>query len=623
MKRPAPPANPHSDPTMKTNVSTALRHASFAFLAALLATSCERSEPSKKQHASHTRVRGHHDSPQVTRKERNAKGGYQWLAGDFSNYQLESAHVIGNPSKSETLDADKGGLVFRGTYSVGVLAVDGDKVLLAAAMSGSKVRRNGQSCPQLEQLLDETPALITVSGNGAIQSIAFPAEVPADDRRILRSIYGLEFQMRSGTEAWATVERSTKTGNTFDCSYTIEKDGSVSKVRSASSSGNRPAAVLKESLFTARVGRCWLDSLHGREVSTHSSKEIGDIESQMSVSLHRVPSSARSETISDLMNHPPQPGEFTLEPSAAATRSSATEQMKLAILQEKHRAARYETSFGKLAAAIESGDKARSVDAMHELRDVLIAKPDFAKHVVENLKAGVSPELSAMLVHALETANTTESQSALASILKNSSDYSPDVLAQAIIAAGGLGTIKDPSIIEALDRIQSEFVGNQDEYPLGDAALFSLSRLAGHNPELRESLFAALKPMLAGNDDASRCTALLALTNTGASNPELIGLAENLLASPEANTRAAALAYFEALGNPSPSQIEAATQLLKDPVTSVQIQAIATLQAYCASAQNVESRAALKSIAADSSASTEVRDAARLALDTLSATARN
>jgi hypothetical protein len=201
----------------------------------------------------------------------------------------------------------------------------------------------------------------------------------------------------------------------------------------------------------------------------------------------------------------------------------------------------------------------------------------------------------------------------LALIIADPGSYSPTALVQSIVAAGGLGTLKDPTIIGALDSLQSSYGSTQDQYPVSDAALFSLSRLAPANPELQAPLAATLKPMLAAADEETRRNAVLALANAENFDEETQTLAEPLLTSSDPMTRGAALTYFELTPGLGADRIDSIAALAKDSTPGVQLQAVATLAAAYLH-DNEAGFAALDSIARDESAHKDVRAAARLAL---------
>lgn len=592
-----------------------------AALIALLAVSCEKPQTTASE-GKNTRHADRRDShSKEIRSTISRASGYHWTAGDSNSYQIELGYALGKSNNGTSPDPATGGLLIRGIYHLIVLAADGDTVKLAASMSESEILRNGKKCPVLSKLADSTPAILTLSNDGAMQEMAFPADVPLADRQFLRAIYGLEFQMKADTRTWTAKEAGPNKNSSFDSTYKIGNGGSIVKTREISTASEGSEWVVKESNFIGKPGNVWLESLTGKETISISSEgtPVGDAVTM--IFLKQSNSANLPEITRELLHSAPKPGDFTLEPSMAARgRISAAEQIRHEALQVKFSGVPYEVPFTALAKVSNTGNHADSLKALHDFSDMLIARPELAQQVAESLKAGVDPHMSSLLAHSLEIANTEATQKTLASILSHPGDYTPTVLSQAIIAAGGLGTLKVPAIAEALDIIQSSFVGNQDEYPLSDAALFSLSRLAETNPELQQPLIDVLIPQLKGTDEEARCTAVLAMTNTGIYNAELMGHAQNLLGSPGTETRAAALAYFEGATDLGSEHIQAIASLLQDSQEPVQLQAVSTLAA-ASQHGNREGLAALMGIAKDNKASEGVREAARHAIDAASATA--
>ncbi|MEO7098976.1 MAG: hypothetical protein ABI162_06410 [Luteolibacter sp.] len=609
---------------MKNNPSRLkARHFITAAAVALLTVACDR-QVASTSHGT-TRHPQQHAAAKVFSPPPALPGAaaFNWHPGDTSSFTLEVGFAFG-PAADDTAvpDPAKGGLVISGNYHLGVLSVEGDTVTLAAALSDGKILRGGERSPIFENLVNSTPAVLTLAKDGTLQRIAFPADVPTEDRQILRAIFGWEFQARSGAASWTSKETVKDTGGSFLATYTANGDGSVTKVRSFIPGEQGPEQKVEASHFAGRAGRCGLDYLRGQEITTVilDGKTAG--ESLIKVSLERSAPGPLPELVKSMLRSIPRPGEFTEEPTAAAARRlSAAEQIRIAMLRQKYRAVPYELLFGALEKVSNTGSHADALQALHDFRDLLLVRPDLAPRVAESLKSGISPQLSALLAHALELANTEATQHTLADILSHPHDFTPPVLAQAIVAAGGLGQLKDPEIAEALDQIQSQFGDTPNEIPLNEAALFSLSRLATANPELQEPLIAALTPYLAGSNDEDRCSALLALTNARLYTPDLLGRAENLLASPEPQTRSAALAYFEHIPELSPGQTQAVANLLRDANVSVQVQAVDTLSAAYQRAPRPDILAELAAVAGDASASADVREAARRAMTNASSTA--
>jgi hypothetical protein len=582
----------------------------------MLAVSCEKTKTTAARTPEKSALADRTARDKEPRDMQSRTSGFQWKTGASNSYSIELSYSFGKPGAAA--DAESKGLIVRGDYHLAVLAAENNTVTLAATLSDTRVLRAGENCPILGDLVNSSPAIITLSGDGSIKEIGFAANIPDRDRTFLRAIYGFEFQMRNGVKTWTTKESEAYSNSEFIATYSYGNEGSVMKTRKISAKKEGPEQEILTSKFIGKVGKCWLDSLKGSETTAISNEGTVMGETHMSLTLEHKENTELPEIAKRLIATMPKSGEFTpVATEAAAGCVSAFETLRMGEIHRKFENVPFEVPFDALAKVSDTGNHADALPALNEFSDMLKARPELAARVVESLKTNVTPRMSALLAHSLELANTESSQKALATILKNPRDYSSTVLAQSIVAAGGLGAIKDPAIIEGLDEIQSNFGDNQDEYPLSDAALFSMSRLAQSNPELQGPLAATLKNGLASTSDETRRTAVLALTNAKIYDAELMTLAQDLFTSSEPETRSSALAYFEAAPALGTKHIESVSDLLKDSNVSVQVQAVSTLMASYEKNEEPSSLAALKAIIGDNSASKEVRENAMLAVKKL------
>jgi hypothetical protein len=242
-----------------------------------------------------------------------------------------------------------------------------------------------------------------------------------------------------------------------------------------------------------------------------------------------------------------------------------------------------------LRAADQATRHAEQMPAIERMRDWLQAHPDQAFRVAEKLKDNsLSDIATGLLVHTLELAGShQEAQDALAMIL-NGKEYSDQVLAQTVVASGGVGELKSDSLKAVLRTIAFD-PPSVSNLALNDAAVLALGVLAKDNPGLANDLGQHLYSNLTPDknlDPADTVVALHALANGHISNPDSIAQACELLKTASSDrVRAAAVDYLGRVAS-SAGEIKEA---LHDPASSVVVNAVHALTADRApSSDNVD-----------------------------------
>jgi hypothetical protein len=167
-------------------------------------------------------------------------------------------------------------------------------------------------------------------------------------------------------------------------------------------------------------------------------------------------------------------------------------------LRERYAGVTTAAALEQLSAAVRqsSDDDSAISESITHLTELITAFPERAGELAVLLKnPGLPDAVRAQAMHALELAarETPAAQTALANILRQTESYSPEALSQAIVAAGGVKTIRDSGLEEVLSNIAST---HPDPF-LSDAATFALGRLARTNEGIRSRITPGLSAILA------------------------------------------------------------------------------------------------------------------------------
>lgn len=494
---------------------------------------------------------------------------WQWPAKAQATYLIEQS--INLEAGDADMVPDACGLTaVAGRLHVCLLEVNAKSVTLAMQLSdvtfttgdaaGSERRRE----PVMESLLNGTPGVVRLGRDGRLLSCDLPATLADEDRVMLEELFAIEFVLGGGPE-WQTNE--TMHGLPCRCHYRAESGDRFVKSREAlAGPEGQPSRRIVQSEFTAVAGSFWLESLSGAEKFECTWKGQTVCTAGTSMKLSRLPEATIPESLLALAADPAKRAGLVsgadLASHSESRQASARERQRIARLVEKYGQVPASKMIDDLSAAVASApDHAATLPAMQALRDWLLANPARSAEVAEALKnPALADGVTARAAHALELAgqSSPQSQAALAAILAAPRDtYSPAVLMQAAVAAGGVGVVQSPELLTALKAaVTGENPG--EDYLLNDAALYALGALSRDNPELRPGLTETLSPRLAMNGETSpedTATALRTLANAGIKETAVMEQALALSAGhSEPGVRMAAIDFFAASGQPEALQ---------------------------------------------------------------------
>lgn len=490
--------------------------------------------------------------------------GWNWPAGAAASYRIEQ--IIDIAGAGGTMSPDTTGrTTVSGMLHVCLAAAAGDRVTLAMQLSGvtctslAEGTSSVERAPVIEEMLNNSPCLLHLGRDGTLLSCELPAGLADDDRVMLEGLLGIEFVLRGG-RSWTTDERAQ--GLAWQCRYTLRDDGEVTKTRRAlPGAEGQPSQVTLTSAFTARAGDFWIESLSGGEQTECSYQGSRVCTASARMQMTRVLETAVPGSLRVLASSPASWKAFVSNAALDGSQpraASARARQHQARLAARFAGVTCERMIADLDEAVQKdAGHAATIPAMHALRDWLLTKPGSSARLAGLLQdRSLSDALTARMVHALELAGRQipEGQGALADILKAPpGSYSPGVLMQAAVAAGGTGRLLSPELLPAL-KAAAAGENPGEGFLLNDAALYAIGSLARDNAELRPDLVHSLSPSLSRDgsiapDDTA--AALRTLANAGIAETSLAAQALELMQHhPEPDVRQAAIDYLAATTPP-------------------------------------------------------------------------
>ena len=398
--------------------------------------------------------------------------------------------------------------------------------------------------PTWEALFAHTPVQVDLLRDGRILDIRLPRSVNAEDAtRLSNVISACQVILRPET-AYQVVETDANGSSTWR--YRRSAEGLKKERLAFAAKADQPfQTTVNRSAIVAKLGPFWLDSIEGSEAFTINLPGESEPLAQPTTEwkLRRIPT---PEGL-DLGPTPPTDWASAQDPSRASASdepavpapdrsSDLTAEDALKRLEERSR------------QMTEDTDIFPEIEA---LADLLRARPERADELARLLRdPSLSDPVRAWAMHALELAarDSAPAQSALAEFLRNPESASPEALSQAIVAAGGVGLILDPALVEALSGLAT---GAEDPL-LSDAATFALGRLAETNPAIRDLITPGLTAILEDTSQAPEDLkmALWTLRNGKITSELLRARAETLSRSVDPGLRAAAGQYLELYDQP-------------------------------------------------------------------------
>lgn len=487
-----------------------------------------------------------------------------WRQGDGGSYQLQVAvRLSDSPDKL----GQHGETRIGGKLCLVVLEANPQQIKLGAAMRDSFFLAGGERVGSMEELFNATGAILTLSPEGDLLSLAFQREIPAEDRDTLRLAYGgLQFTVRNLPIYQVDENLPGLAAKPFHATY---QRLDVSRIRKTRSIPDEEEALLGnyhriiDSDFSATVG----NSFYLSELSGFEDSLIGfngqTLSSRISISLRQIESIQMPSALSDLVANPASRSVFTELPSGTAGKS-ISQAMREQALAAKWGSAPFSQVLDPVEAAA-TGSMQDAIKPLHDYEEWLrVHAEDGPALVLETLQTmQANNALSGLLLHGLAQAGTPSSRDALASIMKQSEAFPPTVAIQTAVSAGGV-TTPDEALRSALIPLLDSTV--QDEaYRLSDSALFAYARLAKDDQSCLELLKKRVEPWLDSNaSQGDTLKALGALSNAALDDARFVHRAAELTRATDSDTRLAATEYLAALPN-STVAASVMEELLSDP----------------------------------------------------------
>lgn len=477
---------------------------------------------------------------------------YQWKPGATQSYEFH-LQLKFTPAANQPLAAQVAmDLEVSGALSLLVLTAGKSQATVAMGLSDVRVLSHGAPAVALGRLIERNPCVLDLDPDGSIKTMRWKAGLAEDDRRLVAALYRWPFVLKAGATTW-TASEEDETGR-YAADYRVIADGTVIKSRRSvnqlttlGASAPEATQSVQTSRFAGLPGEVWLEKLTGEETTRVMLNGQTFGHSRLTLSLVRADSPAPlSPALAALAAKPDGANAFIR--TSASTEASSFEQLQLQERAEKLRGKSFATVLQPLKEAAErAGSHADTLPALQNLVDWLKENPEGAGEVAASLKSASDDDLSALLAHSLEAADTLQSQEALAAVLEDFVNCPTPALLQSIVAASGLTELRSERIVSALrDIVVAEFTGDS-EFDANDTALYAMSELAKHDADLRGELAGALVPRLAPEEDAEDIrTSLLALQNAAITQGRIA--AESLAAShPDPLVRETALSYLASI----------------------------------------------------------------------------
>ena len=495
-----------------------------------------------------------------------------WVEGDRATWKIATTIRF---LESSAADATTGETKLTAHMHAVVLDASLAEVTLAVALTVPEYSQEQSRVPAIEQLLGDTPAILSLKPDGTMKSVRFPVSIPDEDRQVLMLAYGWEFVVRP-TETYETIESFAGDENaSFQAAYRREPDGVLVKTRTTAPS-NLDASSRQEmtsSRFTGKLGHLWLASLAGSE---QTRVFIGDsmlVAPTVSVSLNEVESEPLPKSLQRLSSAASEQRILIL--NDVEPRKSVTAELKADSLRKKWAAIPLSQAIAPLRK-VAGKPMAEVVGPMHDLRDWLSVHPELLDSVLTTTRGIDDAEISAMIIQAMTTGESDTANAALTSVMRDAAKYTAATVIQAAASAGQLGAKASESLITALGERYSESLEN-GHFELADASVLSLARIARNNPVVRESIDKTFVPDLApGVDPEDSAMALMILENAQIARPEIISRASEFVKAGAQEAQTAAISYLSSL--PAAPEIDRGLiAALKQPNPLVQTAARAAL----------------------------------------------
>jgi hypothetical protein len=191
--------------------------------------------------------------------------GYQWRPGERACWDLGvSVRFTQQPEKI----AESPQTFVGGKLHLVVLNADSNRVSLAGNLAQASYSLEGRRIARVEQFLESTPVILNLSPAGNLLSLDCSPNIAAEDRQLLRLLYGWEFVARNAAHYQEEEIASADGALHFRSNYRRAGGDQIQKSRSPapgqSEQSGQSLKVLASS-FSATVGHVWVSEMFGWE----------------------------------------------------------------------------------------------------------------------------------------------------------------------------------------------------------------------------------------------------------------------------------------------------------------------------------------------------------------------
>lgn len=514
---------------------------------------------------------------------------YRWPIGSVRQYQFKNRTRLVQDNQPAASD-HAGAVSVEGTLTARILKRYQGAIYMGLQLSPASVLVSGEPSKSLKFLLETTVPIGVFLPTGRLVNLIVPDQLEKRDSDFLRQILDIDMALPETAttgQQWSLIESDV--AGSYAAHFRLTESGAVARQKSKyteMASEGYKISVAKSS-WSAKISEdFWLESLTGSERLDYDAGEAWSGTSIFSVNMEKIVSGTPDpdsilmtlDTTASIEN---LIAEIMVHAEVARLGGGAwAEEQKKAKLK-KYRGMPFKQVNDNLTTAFRGMTQhADTVEAIHELRDWILANPDQATSITQAVQGQSSDGLTARMIHALELAGELpEAQDALATILTDSTN-TQGVRLQAAVAAGGIPRLESEMLGTAL--WQSAFASESDAaeaMEVGDSSLLALGILAGTDDELSTALHQELSTYLNTPDVHSRdtVTAIRTLQNAQSQDAATLERIETLTRDhSDESVRAAAVRFFEQRDS---RYEKLAVEALNDPAERVQVAAVRTLSA--------------------------------------------
>jgi hypothetical protein len=291
--------------------------------------------------------------------------------------------------------------------------------------------------------------------------------------------------------------------------------------------------------FTGRPGQLWMADIRGSETIRikFEEKTVGEV--ALTMQLKETTAGEAPEILAKLAKR-------DLAGQKAYFAAGTPGKSVTAALKEAQKAARWAGLPMKsvldpiMAAAGKPIEETASL--VEDASDWLAANPGALRDFVAQTQTTADPEITNLLLHALQTSDPVLANAGLNTILAAPGNEA--ILMQALVESGSLRANADPALIE---RLQSWYAAGVtgERHDIADTAGFNLARIAKSQPAVKQWLHEQYAADLAASaQPADQIAALRMFENAASQEPGILARVQDLAKSGSPEVQATALSYI-------------------------------------------------------------------------------